>query len=135
MRSHVPGTRAPIGRLSKRSRMIFNAFRGVATALLLTTCSVGAASVAMIAPAEAAVRPPVGKALQAAIALANAGHSDAALAKVREAESVSGLTGAEQQAIAQTKNFIAAKTRNFSGGGGSGTAARAKFAADYDAGR
>jgi tetratricopeptide (TPR) repeat protein len=115
--------------------MISNALRGVATALLLTTCGVGAASVAMIAPAEAAVRPAVGKALQAAISLANGGHSDAALAKVREAESVSGLTGAEQQAIAQTKNFIAAKTGNFSGGGGSGTAARAKFAADYNAGR
>jgi tetratricopeptide (TPR) repeat protein len=81
------------------------------------------------------VRPQVGKPLQAAIALANKGNASGAMAEVHQAESVSGLTASEQSAIAQTKQFIAAKTGNFSGGGGSSTAARAKFAADYNAGR
>ncbi|MGH6877040.1 MAG: hypothetical protein ACREHV_06620 [Rhizomicrobium sp.] len=83
----------------------------------------------------AGVRPQVGKPLQAAIALATKGNSTAALAEVKHAESVGGLTASEEQAIAQTKQFIAAKTGNFSGGGGSATAAAAKFAADYNAGR
>lgn len=83
----------------------------------------------------AGVRPQVGKPLQAAIALANKGNASGAMAEVHQAESVGGLTGSEQQAISQTKEFIAAKTGNFSGGGGSSTAARAKFAADYNAGR
>ena len=50
-------------------------------------------------------------------------------------KSVGGLTASEQSAIAQTKSFIAAKTGNFSGGGGSATAAATKFAADYNAQR
>jgi len=111
-------------------------FRCASLALLLAVGCAGAGSVLLPVRAEAAgVRPQVGKPLQAAIALANSGNSSAANAKVREAESVGGLTGSEQQAIAQTKSFIAAKTGNFSGGGGSATAAKAKFAADYNASR
>ena len=53
------------------------------------------------------------------------------MAKIHEAESVSGLTSSEQQAIAQTKEFVAAKT----GQGGGATGAKAKFANDYNAGR
>jgi hypothetical protein len=110
--------------------------RGPVLALLLATGFTCAGSVCVPIAAEAAgVRPQVGKPLQAAIALANGGNASAALAKVREAESVGGLTSSEQQAISQTKQFIAAKTGNFSGGGGSATAAKAKFAADYNAGR
>jgi hypothetical protein len=110
--------------------------RGPVLALLLATGFTCAGSVCLPIAAEAAgVRPQVGKPLQAAIALANGGNASAALAKVREAESVGGLTSSEQQAISQTKQFIAAKTGNFSGGGGSATAAKAKFAADYNAGR
>ena len=87
----------------------------------------------MLAPAAqaATVRPQVGKPLQAAVALANAGKGAAAMAKVHEAESVSGLTGQEQSAISQTKSFIAAKT----GAGGSSLGCKAKFATDYNAGR
>ncbi|HTT83111.1 MAG TPA: tetratricopeptide repeat protein [Rhizomicrobium sp.] len=111
--------------------------RAIALTLLLATgCASGLTMVGPIA-AEAAggVRPQVGKPLEAAIAAANRGNASEANAAVRQAESVSGLTAAEQQAIAQTKNYIAAKTGNFSGGGGSATAAAAKFAADYNAGR
>lgn len=116
--------------------MNFSGLRSIALALLLTT---GCASVAFIGTTSvaeaAAVRPQVGKPLEAAIALANKGNSSGAMAEVHQAESVGGLTSSEQSAIAQTKQFIAAKTGNFSGGGGSSTAARAKFAADYNAGR
>lgn len=110
--------------------------RGLLLALLLATGFTCAGLVCVPISAHAAgVRPQVGKPLQAAIALANGGNSSAALARVHEAESVGGLTSGEQQAISQTKQFIAAKTGNFSGGGGSATAAKAKFAADYNAGR
>jgi len=110
--------------------------RGVALTLFLAVgfACTGPAGTPTSAQA-AGVRPQVGKPLQAAIALANKGNSSAALSEVRQAESVGGLTASEQQAIAQTREFIAAKTGNFSGGGGSATAARAKFAADYNAGR
>lgn len=79
----------------------------------------------------ATVRPAVGKPLQQAIALANAGKGAAAMAKVHEAESVGKLTASEQAAIAQTRNFVAVKT----GAGGSALGCKAKFATDYNAGR
>lgn len=108
----------------------------LATALMLST---GAAigMVGLVAtPVEAAtVRPAVGAALNAAIRAASAGNASEANAKLHEAESVSNLTPSEQQAINQTKEYVAAKTGNFSAGGGSATAAKAKFAADYNAGR
>jgi tetratricopeptide (TPR) repeat protein len=78
----------------------------------------------------ATVRPQVGAALQAAIKAAASGNGSAAMAKIHEAESVGGLTGPEQQAIAQTKEYVAAKT----GAGGGVTGAKAKFANDYNAG-
>lgn len=117
--------------------MTSSSLRAFALTLLLATgCASG---LAVIAPtsAEAAggVRPQVGKPLQTAIAEANKGNASAANAAVHQAEAVGGLSAAEEQAIAQTKSFIAAKTGNFSGGGGSATAAAAKFAADYNAQR
>ena len=116
--------------------MNFSGLRSIGIVLLLTTGCATIASLPAASTAEAAgVRPQVGKPLQAAIALANKGNSSGAMAEVHQAESVGGLTASEQSAIAQTKQFIAAKTGNFSGGGGSSTAARAKFAADYNAGR
>jgi tetratricopeptide (TPR) repeat protein len=107
--------------------------RSAAAALLLGSAAIGAiAIVATPMQAEAAgVRPAVGNALKEAISLASSGHGSEALSKVHQAESVSGLTPSEQQAISQTKEYIAAKT-----GSGSGSAAcRAKFANDYNAGR
>lgn len=116
--------------------MNFSGLRSIGLALLLTTGCVSIGALAGVPTAEAAgVRPQVGKPLQSAIALANRGNASGAMAAVHQAESVSGLTASEQSAIAQTKQFIAAKTGNFAGGGGSGTAARAKFSADYNAGR
>jgi len=79
----------------------------------------------------ATVRPAVGNPLKEAVALAASGNGSAAMAKVREAESVSGLTAGEQQAISQTKEYVAAKT----GAGGGATGCKAKFANDYNAGR
>jgi hypothetical protein len=115
--------------------MMTNTLRALATALLLSTVTATTA-VMMVSPAAAAtVRPQVGAALNAAIKDAAAGNSSAANEKIHEAESVGSLTSSEQQAIEQTKSYVAAKTGNFAGGGGSATAAKAKFANDYNAGR
>src|SRR4051794_407554 len=107
--------------------------QAVGVALLLSAAAVSPVSTGtFFSSAQAAtVRPAVGKPLQAAIALANAGKGAAAMAKVHEAESVGKLTGPEQAAISQTRNFIAAKT----GAGGSALGCKAKFATDYNAGR
>src|ERR1700678_1371584 len=113
--------------------MTSSKFRALAAALLLSTASAAGIAVVSSAPAEAAstVRPQVGAALQAAIKDASSGQGNAAMEKIHEAESVGGLTPQEQQAIAQTKEFVAAKT----GQGGGTTGAQAKFANDYNAGR
>jgi tetratricopeptide (TPR) repeat protein len=111
--------------------MTSSKFRALATALLLSTASAMGLAVMTSTPVEAAtVRPQVGAALQAAIKDASSGNGSAALAKIHEAESVGSLTPQEQQAIEQTKNFVAAKT----GAGGGATGAKAKFANDYNAG-
>jgi len=108
-------------------------FRALAAALLLTTASAGGVVLLSPVAADAAstVRPQVGAAIQAAIKDASSGNGNAALAKLHEAESQPNLTPSEQQAIEQTKNYIAAKT----GAGGGATGAKAKFANDYNAGR
>jgi tetratricopeptide (TPR) repeat protein len=112
--------------------MMSSKLRALATALLLSTATAAGMAVLASQPAEAAgVRPAVGKALQEAIHDAGSGNGSAALAKIHEAESVGGLTSAEQQAIEQTKNYVAAKT----GAGGGAVGAKAKFANDYNAGR
>ncbi len=108
--------------------------RALAFALLLGGAGVFAATVATTQTAEAAaVRPAVGNPLKQAIELAKNGSGAAALAKVREAESVGSLTGDEQRLISQTREFVSVKT----GAGGTSTAigCKAKFANDYSAGR
>lgn len=116
--------------------MISKSLRGIAAALLIGTAAVSAISLSAVGVAEAAgVRPEVGKPLQDAISLAKDGKGSAALAKVKQAENVSNLTSAEKQAIAQTQEYVSAKTGNFSGGVTNATTAKAKFAADYNAGR
>lgn len=113
--------------------MIPKNLRAVATAFLFGTASVAAAT-ALTTPVEAAVRASVGKPLQAAIAAANSGNSSAAMAHIKEAEAVGGLTAEEQKVLAQARDFIAAK----SGGSApvtSATSAQAKFNADYRARR
>jgi len=112
--------------------MTSSKFRAFATALLLTTASAAGVAVMVSAPAQAAtVRPQVGADLQAAIKDAGSGSGSAAMAKIHDAESQPNLTPSEQQAIAQTKEYVAAKT----GAGGGATGAKAKFANDYNAGR
>lgn len=116
--------------------MIAKSLRGVAAALLIGTASASMAVLSAVNVAEAAgVRPEVGKPLQEAISLAKDGKGSAALAKVKEAESVANLTAAEKQTIAQTQEYIATKTGNFSGGVTNATTAKAKFATDYNGGR
>jgi hypothetical protein len=106
--------------------------QAIGVAFLLGGAAFVMAPHVLVPSAQAAtVRPQVGKPLQQAVALANAGKGAAATAKVHEAESVGGLTGGEQAAIAQTRNYIAAKT----GSGGSAVGCKAKFATDYNAGR
>jgi hypothetical protein len=111
-------------------------FGVLAVALPLFVAIATGSAVLPASPVEAAtVRPAVGAALNAAIHAAASGNASEANAKIHEAESVANLTSSEQQAISQTKEYVAAKTGNFSGGGGSATAAKAKFAMDYNAGR
>jgi tetratricopeptide (TPR) repeat protein len=89
--------------------MIGKTLRALGAAFLVSTASIAIAGVAMTGTAEAGtVRPSVGKPLQDALDLAKAGKTNAALEKVKEAESVSGLTSAERDTIAQTKNYILA---------------------------
>src|SRR5215472_11051652 len=105
--------------------------RTLAAALLITTATATGAVLMTTSAVEAAVRAAVGKALNEAINDAKNGNGSAAMAKIHEAESVGGLTAAEQQAIAQTKEYVAAKT----GAGGGKTGTTAKFVNDYNAGR
>lgn len=89
--------------------MIGKTLRALGAAFLVGTASLAISAVAMTGTAEAGtVRPTVGKPLQEALDLAKAGKTNAALAKVKEAESVSGLTSSERDTIAQTKNYILA---------------------------
>ena len=109
--------------------MVSQQFRALAAALVLTTAGVAVGTIATTTVAEAAARPQVGKLLQQAIDLAKGGSTSAANAKVSQAEAVGGLTPGDQAAIAQVKSFIAAKS------GTGATGSKAKFAADYNAGR
>jgi len=108
--------------------------RAFAIALLLGTAAVAVGTVSTTEVAYAAgVRPAVGNPLKAAIDLAGRGDGQGALAKVREAESVGGLSSEEQRMVAQTKEYITVKTG--AGNANSPAGAKAKFAADYNAGR
>jgi hypothetical protein len=109
--------------------MLRNRLRAFATALILGSAAVAVTGIATVVPAEAALRPAVGKPLQEAKSLAAAGNYSAASAKVREAAAVPGLTGEERGVINQMQQYIAVK----SGSGALGS--KAKFANDYRAGR
>ncbi len=109
------------------------ALRPPFAAFLLGAATVAAAAGVTVAPAEAAVRAAVGKPLNEAKNLAASGNYSAAMARVHEAEGISGLTGEERNIISQMKEYIAVK----SGGAGevnSALGAKAKFAADFRAG-
>ncbi len=109
--------------------MVSHKLRALATALFLGSAIAAVGALPSAVPAEAAARAAVGKLLQEAIRLAGSGNTSGAGEKVREAESVGGLTSGDQQAIEQTKSYIAAKN------GSGATGSKAKFANDYNAGR
>lgn len=107
--------------------------RAVATAFLLGTTAVGAATVLTATPAQAAgIRASVGKPLQAAIAAANSGNYEAAMAELKKASSASGLTDQEKKFINQTRDFIAVKSGG-KVGVDNAVGAQAKFTSDYRA--
>jgi tetratricopeptide (TPR) repeat protein len=114
--------------------MFAKMLRAVATALLLGAVTAVAGGALTVTPAQAAVRAAVGKPLQAAQAAAAAGNYSAAMARVREAEAVGGLTGEEQKIIKQMRDYISVKSGG-SVGVDSAVGAQAKFDADYRAGR
>jgi len=109
--------------------MTANKLRAVATAFLLGTATVCGAALILSSPAAAAVSAKVGKPLQEAQQLAAKGDYKAAMAKVNEAEAVSGKTAEETKIINQMKDFIAVK----SGDASTPNGAKAKFAHDYNA--
>ena len=110
-----------------------NRLRGVLAAVLIGTAGVAGATTLLVTTAQAAgVRPAVGKPLQEAINFAKEGKSVPAMAALRRAESVHGLTETEQKVIAETRQYVEVKTGNFSGGVTNATSAQAKFAIDYN---
>jgi hypothetical protein len=111
--------------------MIAKNIRAVATAFVLGTAALAAATM----PADAAVRAAVGKPLQEAQSLTASGNYSAALAKVRQAESVSGLTAEESKIVKQMKDYITVKAGGSGGPVESGPGAQAKFNADWNARR
>jgi hypothetical protein len=107
--------------------------RAALTAILLGTATVGAAGLALTAPAQAiTVSAKVGPLLNEAKALATAGNYQGALAKLKEAEAVKS-TPDDTAMINQMKQFIGIKTGDAALGGAAG--AKAKFANDYAAGK
>src|SRR4051812_21909644 len=105
--------------------------RAVATALLLGAAAMAGTTVLSSPPAAAALRASVGKPLLEAQALYNQGNFKGAMAKVNEAEAVSGKTAEESDTIAKMKNAIAIK----SGDPSTPAGAEAKFVNDYNSGR
>jgi hypothetical protein len=93
------------------SATMMNKMTAVATALVLTMATTVAQAQAM--------RPEVGKPLQAASELLKAGKGKEALAKVREAEAVAGKTAAESTMVDRMKAAAAQRA------GDNGTAAQA----------
>lgn len=109
--------------------MTASKLRAVATAFLLGTAMISGGALIASMPAQAAVSAKVGKPLQEAMALANKGDYKGAMAKVNEAEAVSGKTAEDTATITKVKDFIAIK----SGDTSTPVGAKAKFANDYNA--
>lgn len=109
--------------------MTASKLRAVTTAFLLGTATVCGAALMLSAPASAAVSAKVGKPLQEAQTLANAGNYKGAMAKINEAEAMPGKSAEENKIISQMKDFIAIKSGDTSTAAG----AKAKFANDYNA--
>lgn len=108
--------------------------RAIAMALALGTAAVAAAGALTVTSAQAAVRPAVGKPLQAAQAAAAAGNYKQAMQFVNQAAAVSGLTAEEQKIIGQMREYISVKSGG-TVGVDSAVGAQAKFDNDYRSGR
>jgi hypothetical protein len=105
----------------------------VLTAILLGTATAGAVTLGLATPALAlTVSAKVGPLLNEAKALMTSGKYPAAMAKLREAESVKS-TSDDTAAINSMKQYIGVKTGDAALGGAAG--AKAKFANDYNAGK
>lgn len=109
--------------------MTASKLRAVTTAFLLGTATVCGAALILSSPAAAAVSAKVGKPLLEAQQLLAKGDYKAAMAKVNEAEAVSGKSAEETKIVNQMKDAIAIKSGDTSTPGG----AKAKFANDYNA--
>jgi len=112
--------------------MIVTKLRAATTALLLGMAVVAAGGILSATPAEAAVRPAVGKPLQDAIAAVKAGNCQGATANIHKAEAVGGLSAEEQKILTQTKQY-AEVTFQGQCGVSSAQGAQAKFDGDYRA--
>lgn len=104
--------------------------RAATTAILLGTAALGAG--AALQPAAAAVSAAVGKPLQEAQSLANAGKYREAMDRVNAA-AAAAKTAEERKVTDQMKQFVAIKSGDASIGGALG--AKAKFAKDVNSGR
>ena len=109
--------------------MTASKLRDVTTAFLLGTATLCGGAMILSAPADAAVRASVGKPLQDAQKLAGEGNYKGAMAKVNEAEAVSGKSPEETKIINQMKDYLAVKSGDTSTPAGD----PAKFANDYNA--
>jgi hypothetical protein len=113
--------------------MTVRKLHAVLTAILLGTATAGAVTLGLAVPAQAlTVSAKVGPLLNEAKALMTSGNYSAAMAKLREAESVKS-TPDDSAAINSMKQYIGVKTGDASLGGAAG--AKAKFANDYNAGK
>jgi tetratricopeptide (TPR) repeat protein len=113
--------------------MTVRKLHAVVTAILLGTATAGAVTLGLAVPAQAlTVSAKVGPLLNEAKALMTSGNYSAAMAKLREAESVKS-TPDDSAAINSMKQYIGVKTGDASLGGAAG--AKAKFANDYNAGK
>jgi hypothetical protein len=108
--------------------MIANRIRAVATALVLGTAAMAVATM----PADAAMRSAVGKPLQEAVSLAKSGNYAAAMAQVKKAEAVGGLSAEETKGVNQMKEYLASVSKG-QVGTDTATGAIAKFNADWNA--
>src|SRR5581483_8493606 len=103
-----------------------------ATALLLGTAACAGVAVLSASPAMAVtLRQAAGKPLQEAQALFREGNYKGAMAKVQEAEAVSGKTPDEISVINQMKDAIAVASGDTSTAKG----CLAKFSKDYSSGK
>ena len=103
-------------------------FGAALTAFFLGTAAIGAASLTLALPAQAAVSRAFGTAIKDAEALAAAGNYKAASAKVNDAAALA-KSPEENKILATMKDYIASKTGDTSTAIGT----QAKFASDFAA--